>query len=122
MTAPHWPGRYNDMPTNYERISEDEFWRTFAGAEQHVDMATKYVINVKDGHPLYSKRLTMFLYHGNTAVGFVNRIERALPAKPKVFFRACVCKHHFQETKVGKHLHSYACTKCPYEYTVDSSG
>lgn len=117
-----WVGRHNDLPPNYERISETEFWQRFAGGELWVDMTSKWLCNLKAGHPLKHKHLRLFLYHDQTAIGYVERIEAARAAKPKVFFRAYACAHEFKSRTVGRCLTEYTCTKCPYGYTVDSSG
>lgn len=38
------------------------------------------------------------------------------------WFSFAVCEHDFTETKIGNCLHEYACKKCKYRKSVDSSG
>lgn len=121
MTAPAWLGSYNAVPPNYERITEDQFWQQFSGGESW-ERQGKWVTLVKKGHRLDHKHLTLFVFHDQTGVGFVERTENAHAAKPKVFFKTYACAHVYKERNVGKCLTEYSCIKCPYGYTQDSSG
>lgn len=116
-----WLGHYNNRPPNYERIAETRFWEIFCGATPVLFGVPKFVCNVPQHSPLYKQRLTMFVYPDQTAIGFVNRIEDAKPAKPRIFFRTSACQHEFTETRVGKCQHRYVCNKCGYHYTLDTS-
>lgn len=117
-----WVGAYNDLPPNFERITQAEFWKKFDGGYVPLFRTDKWVVSVARVHPLYAKHIHMFVYDDKTAVGYVSKTEHAAPVKPDIYFKAALCHHEMREVSSRGFLHTYQCTKCPYNYTVDSSG
>lgn len=120
-----WVGHFNELPTNLRVITEDEFWSTFSGAFGPKFYFIKQVMRGLEDMPEFTSGradLTLYMFHGNRAVGWVHRVEHALVVKPTVFVECFECDHVMIEVPTSTiHLHVSLCNKCGYRTEVDSS-
>lgn len=117
-----WLGHPNALPPNFTRISQDDYWASMLRSLTPQFCTGRYITRVRQGHSLMGKHLTMFVFEDRTAVGYIHNYQPGGMVTPKVFFKAYDCAHNMQSTVIGKCLRLYQCTKCTYNYTLDSSG
>lgn len=110
-------GGYNDLPPNIREISEKEFAQSmfFSYSPIHIDHR-----QVTRGAEKFVKglfQIQIYWFHNGSYVALHNDFWGG-----KIrFFVGEICQHEVEGVNVGNCLNRYTCTKCGYEYTVDSS-
>jgi hypothetical protein len=126
-------GGYNEMPPNWQEITESEFiWRW--GQQQRISVFRQVILPTFDSHgsqKITGKRkmycdVNMFVNSDFGGIGWIEHYNGAatrseIDAYKAQWFKWAWCEHSYKTTLSRMCYREYECEKCGYKMAVDSS-
>jgi len=128
-------GSFNDMPPNWEEITESEFiWLFNVKPANRKQYYRQVVLPTVKGHyshsvvPDYKATCSVFfwVFPDFSGVGFITHYNGAATRSREdayfaQWFKFKWCEHEWETLVSRMCYHEYRCTKCGYKEVVDSS-